>query len=165
MSILKMKKFDFLKTTSQNIDFQLLTNQLDHYLTGVNGDNDGFFKQFNSINLLQNVIVAYENNEAIGCGAIKKFDDNSMEIKRMYVLPEQRGKGVAQGILAALESWTLELGFEKCVLETSKTMLDAVALYQKCDYKIISNYGQYAGIETSICFEKNLFFEKKVLFL
>ena len=145
-----------LKTNSQNSDFQLLVNQLDHYLSGVNGDADDFFKQFNQIDLLNHVIIIYENEVPIGCGAIKKIDDNSMEIKRMYVLPEKRGQGVASKILSSLEVWTKELGFSKCVLETNKTMLDAVALYQKAGYQIIPNYGQYIEVETSICFAKSL---------
>ncbi len=145
-----------LKTTSQNTDFQLLVNQLDRYLSGVNGDADDFFKQFNQIDLLHYVIVVYQKDLPIGCGAIKQFDAKTIEIKRMYVLPEARGKGIAQGILTALENWASELGFEKCVLETSKTMLDAIGLYQKCAYEIIPNYGQYKGVETSICLEKSL---------
>jgi putative acetyltransferase len=155
----------FQKTTSQNTDFQLLVNQLDAYLTGVNGDADDFFKQFNQIDLLQNVIVAYQNKEAVGCGAIKVFDEQSMEIKRMYVLPNKRGQGIAKGILSELENWAMTLGFEKCVLETSKTMLDALALYQKCGYEIIPNYGQYKDVETSVCFEKILITETKNLIL
>jgi putative acetyltransferase len=146
----------FQKSTSQNPDFQLLVNQLDRYLSGVNGNADDFFKQFNQIDLLHHVIVVYQNDLPIGCGAIKQFDANSVEIKRMYVLPEARGQGVAKGILMALENWAVELVFLKCVLETSKTMLDAVALYQKASYVIIPNYGQYVEIETSICFEKKL---------
>ena len=93
---------------------------------------------------------------AVGCGALKEFDEFSMEVKRMYVLPEKRGLGLAQKILQELEIWAKELGYKKCVLETGKRQIEAVQLYQKCNYKKIPNYGQYKKMENSICFEKNL---------
>lgn len=79
-----------------------------------------------------------------------------MEIKRKFVPTKMRGKGVAVAVLNELESWARELGYEKCVLETGDKMLEAIGLYKKCGYKIISNYGQYANVENSICFEKEL---------
>ena len=86
---------------------------------------------------------------------IKKFDDVSMEIKRMYVANKQRGKGIAQKLISELETWAKELGYKKCVLETGRRQKAAVKFYQKCNYKVIENYGQYIGMENSICFEKN----------
>jgi hypothetical protein len=59
-------------------------------------------------------------------------------------------------ILADLENWALELGFEKCILETGKMQPEAIALYGKNGYSKISNYGQYAVVENSLYFEKNL---------
>ena len=79
-----------------------------------------------------------------------------MEVKRMYVLPESRGTGVASEILSALEDWAAESGYEKCILETGKKQPEAIGLYKKSGYEMIPNYGQYAGIENSICFEKQL---------
>jgi GNAT superfamily N-acetyltransferase len=131
-------------------------NHLDTYLSGVNGEKDDFFKQFNKIDTLNHVVVAYKNEQAIACGAIKPYDDNCMEIKRMYVLPEQRGFGVASALLAELEKWALELNYQKCILETSIKMSDAVGLYQKNNYRIIDNYGQYVESDDSICMEKTL---------
>jgi len=145
-----------LRTTSENPDFQNLVKQLDKYLAVMDGDEHGFYDQFNKIDLLKNCVVIFDNNEAVACGAIKELDSKSMEVKRMFTLPEQRGKGLASAILKELEVWTKELGYEKTVLETGKRQTEAVALYQKCGYKIIPNYGQYIGIENSVCFEKEL---------
>jgi putative acetyltransferase len=72
----------------------------------------------------------------------------------MYTLPEFRGKGIAAMVLHELEKWAAELSFEKCVLETGKRQPEAIGLYTKSGYKTIPNYGQYARIENSVCFEK-----------
>ena len=79
-----------------------------------------------------------------------------MEVKRMYTLPGYRGKGYASKILAELENWAAEMSYGKCVLETGKKQPEAIQLYTRNNYTIIPNYGQYAGIENSVCFEKIL---------
>lgn len=145
-----------LRTTSENIDFQNLVKKLDIYLAEIDGEDHAFYDQFNKIDMLRNCIVVFENDKAIACGAIKPIDGSTMEVKRMFTLPEYRGKGLAVSVLKELEIWAKELGYEKTVLETGKKQIEAVALYKKCNYSIIPNYGQYAGIENSICFEKIL---------
>ena len=115
-----------------------------------------FYHQFNNIDALQCVVVAYYNNLAIGCGAIKNFNETAQEVKRMYVRKEFRGQGIAVEILQNLENWALALDFNKCVLETGIHQADAITLYLKCNYSKTHNYGQYQGIATSICFEKVL---------
>ena len=79
-----------------------------------------------------------------------------MEVKRMYTIPASRGKGVAGKVLTELEKWATELSYKKCVLETGKRQPEAIELYKKNGYKLISNYGQYAGIENSVYFEKEM---------
>ena len=100
------------------------------------------------------MVVAYEHDRPVGCGAIKEFTPGIMEVKRMYTLPECRGKGFATKVLDELERWAAELGYVKCVLETGKRQPEAIGLYQKSGYRVIQNYGQYAGVENSVCFEK-----------
>ena len=100
--------------------------------------------------------IIFENDEAVACGAIKELDSKSMEVKRMFTLPEKRGKGLASKILNELETWAKELGYEKTVLETGKRQTEAVALYNKSGYKVIPNYGQYIGVENSVCMKKIL---------
>ena len=145
-----------LRTTSENLDFQKLVKQLDAYLAIMDGDEHSFYDQYNKIDLLKNCIVIFEDETAVACGAIKAFDEQSMEIKRMFTLREMRGKGIASKILNQLENWTKELGFSKTILETGIKQTEAIALYEKCGYKIIPNYGQYSGIENSVCYEKSL---------
>ena len=141
---------------SSHPDFQLLVAQLDRYLEGVNGDANDFFAPFNVIDTIRNVVVAYSGETPVGCGAFKPWDEDTAEIKRMYVQPEFRGQGVAKSVLSQLENWAAELGYHTCILETAKTMTDAVGLYQRCGYSVVPNYGQYAGVESSVCMQKNL---------
>jgi GNAT superfamily N-acetyltransferase len=141
-------------TDSTDTDFVALVQQLDADLAQRDGEEHAFYHQFNAIDHLKQVVVAYENNAAVGCGALKPFGTDAMEVKRMYVSPAHRGKGIAAAILTALESWATELGATRCVLETGKKQLEAMALYRKSGYKVIPNYDQYAGLENSVCFEK-----------
>ncbi|GAA4842371.1 GNAT family N-acetyltransferase [Algivirga pacifica] len=142
------------RTNSENTDFQQLVLELDKDLAIRNGEMNDFFAQFNKIDKIQHVVVAYEGEQAVGCGAMKPLETTIMEIKRMFVPANQRGKGIASKVLRELEQWASELGYEKCLLETGDKMPEAIGLYKKNDFKVIPNYGQYAEVESSICFEK-----------
>jgi len=144
------------RTNSSNQDFVEMVKQLDSDLAIRDGEDHAFYNQFNSIKMIKYAIIAYMDNTPIGCGAIKTFDNTTMEVKRMYVTPEQRGKGIAGKILAELETWTLELGFTRCILETGMNQPEALALYHKSGFVRIPNYGQYENINSSFCFEKVL---------
>ncbi|UXP31828.1 GNAT family N-acetyltransferase [Reichenbachiella agarivorans] len=145
-----------IRTDSNNADFIALVNQLDADLAIRDGDDHDFYHQYNHIDQIKHAIVAKIDDQSVGCGAIKEYDPKVMEVKRMYVLPSHRGKRIAIQILTALEDWARELGYQKCVLETGKAQPEAIALYQKCNYAVIPNYGQYVGVDNSICFEKKL---------
>lgn len=147
---------NLIKTTATNPDFINLVQKLDAYLALTDGDEHDFYNQYNHIETLKYVLVAYENEVAVGCGAIKEFDKKSMELKRMFVTSNQRGKGIATQLLTALEDWAKALGFQKCILETGKRQTEAIALYHKRQYQVIENYGQYKAMENSVCFEKQL---------
>lgn len=143
-----------VRTDSIHSDFIVLVQLLDADLTQRDGDDHAYYHQFNTIVNLKQVVIAYKNNVAVGCGALKPFGADAMEVKRMYVSPAHRGKGIATAILTELETWVTELGFTRCVLETGKKQPEAMALYQKSGYQVIPNYGPYAGVENSVCFEK-----------
>jgi len=144
------------RTNSENEDFRKLVRELDEDLKTRDGEDNAFYAQFNKIDKLKNVIVAYDEKIPVGCGAIKEFSPDSMEIKRMYVLSNRRGQGIASFILEQLEAWTIELKYKKCVLETGKRQPEAIALYKKSGYDITPNFGQYINVENSVCFEKIL---------
>ena len=144
----------FVKTDAKHQDFQNLVKLLDADLLIRDGEIHHFYAQFNKVDFIKNVIIAYADAEAVGCGAIKMYDEQTMEIKRMFVKEGYRNQGLAAKILIQLEDWAKDLSFQKCILETGNNQPEAIRLYQKCNYKIIPNYGQYEGVETSFCFEK-----------
>jgi putative acetyltransferase len=145
-----------VRTDSGNPDFQKLVMELDRDLRIRDGEDHSFYAQFNKIDMIKHVVVAYENETAVGCGAIKAYAEDTMEVKRMFVSPEKRGKGIASQALKELETWAKELNMKRCILETGKKQPEAIALYKKSRYAIIPNFGQYEGIEDSVCFEKEL---------
>jgi putative acetyltransferase len=144
-----------LRTDSSHPDFINLVKLLDAELAERDGKDHPFYAQYNKIDKIK-YTVAYENEKPIACGAIKEYSPGTMEIKRMYTLPECRGKGAATKVLIELEKWTAELSYSKCILETGKKQPEAIALYKKNGYKLIPNFGQYAGVENSVCFEKEM---------
>ena len=143
-----------LRTNSENKDFIELVRKLDADLAERDGKDHLFYAQFNKIDKIKFSVVAYQNSQPVGCGAMKDYDVAAMEIKRMYVIPESRGRGIASEILSALENWASELSFNRCLLETGKRQPEAIQLYSKNGYNPVQNYGQYIGVENSVCFEK-----------
>jgi len=144
------------RTNSDDPDFRGLVIELDKYLAEVDGDQHSYYAQFNGIANIPNVIVAYEHDVPIGCGAFKRYDDSTVEIKRMYVRPDQRGKRIGAQILTELESWAHALGFSESILETGQRQVAAIKLYRNSRYEVIPNYDQYAGVDNSICMRKRI---------
>lgn len=149
------------RTNSEDKDFRLLVKQLDADLKITDGDEHDFYNQFNSIEAIKHVVVAYMENKPVGCGAFKEFNLSSVEIKRMFTLPEARAKGIATLILKELENWATQLGYSSSILETGIRQTEAIALYKKNLYNSTPNYGQYAGVKNSMCFEKKIIANEK----
>lgn len=145
-----------LRTTSEHPDFIELVKFLDTYLAVIDGAEHSFYAQFNKIDMLKNVVVAFENGQALGCGAFKQIEPTKVEIKRMFVKEDARGKKIASQVLNELEAWAKELGYHHYVLETGIRQAAAVSLYHKAGYQITPNYGQYIGVANSVCFEKKI---------
>ena len=145
-----------IRTDSSHQDFQDLVRLLDADLHLRDGEDHVFYAQFNKIDSIQHVVVAYVSNQAVGCGAFKPYADRVVEIKRMFVRPEFRNQRIAQKVLQELEAWADEIGMTGCVLETGQKQPEAIRLYQRNGYEIIPNYGQYAGVENSVCMQKNI---------
>lgn len=101
-------------------------------------------------------LVARDGDQAIGCGAVRLLDATTAEVKRMYVEPDQRGRGVGKGVLAALEAAARQLGAKRLVLETGIYQLAAIALYRQAGFTSTDCWGEYALSRTSLCFEKRL---------
>lgn len=145
-----------IRTDSTNLDFHLLVKFLDKDLAQKNGDKNDFFQQFNQLDFIQNVVLLYVEDGAVACGAYKKLDHTTVEIKRMYTLPEARKKGYAQQILNELMQWATEEQYTNAVLETGQKMKEAIRLYKAFGFEIIPNYPPYEKEETSRCFRITL---------
>lgn len=147
---------EVLRTDGSHPDFIRLVRELDQFLTIIDGDDHAFYHQFNSITDLHHAVVVYAGPRPVACGAIKYYSPGVMEVKRMYTDPEFRGQGMASAVLRELETWAREMGCKEMVLETGIRQPDAIALYQKHGFHRVPNYGQYAGIDSSVCFSKSL---------
>jgi putative acetyltransferase len=148
--------FTITRTNSHNEDFQELVRQLDAFLEEQEGVEHVEHGRIDYSDTSLPVVVAFEHEAAIGCGAIRLKADGIMEMKRMYTIPEARGKGVAGEILNELETWAKELGARKCILETDYHQTEAVAFYLKHGYQAIDNYTSYADELGCKSFEKTL---------
>ena len=109
-----------IRTNSDHPDFRALVALLDQDLAVRDGEDHAFYQQFNKVDKIKQVVVALLENQAIGCGAIRAYAPDVMEVKRMFVLPEYRGKGIAGAVLSELETWATELGYARCILETGQ---------------------------------------------
>lgn len=147
---------NLIRTDSTNPDFRTLVKDLDKDLAIRDGADHAFFAQFNKIDAIKHVVVVYKDGVPAGCGAIKEYEPGTMEVKRMYVPSPVRGQGIASVVLTELETWAKELGYARCILETGEKQPEAIRLYQKNNYQVIPNYGQYADVPTSVCFLKQL---------
>lgn len=149
-----------LRTNSENKDFKELVKILDKDLAIRDGEDHSFYAQFNKIDSIKFAVIIYVNDKPVGCGAFKNYDNETVEIKRMFVLEENRGRGIGAHILNELEKWAVEENFKFAILETGKKQPEAIRLYKKSGYKLIENYGQYKDIENSVCMKKRLKYSK-----
>ena len=147
---------ELIKTNSENIDFKNLVVKLDRFLKITDGDDHDFYNQYNGLDNIKHVIVAYHDKTPVGCASFKPFDNNTVEIKRMFTTEAARSKRVASPILKQLEAWAKQLDYTHSILETGIRQIEAVNFYKKCNYQITDNYGQYKGVKESICFKKAL---------
>jgi len=144
------------RINSQDPDFLALVNLLDLELADRYGEAQSFFDQFNKLNHIRNVVVAHLEDVPVGCGAFKPYSEKEVEIKRMFVPMEFRGQGIAAVVLSELEKWAVELNYEYAILETGSRQVEAIRLYTKQGYSRMENFGQYVGVEFSLCMKKKL---------
>ncbi|HWV28595.1 MAG TPA: GNAT family N-acetyltransferase, partial [Dyadobacter sp.] len=135
--------FHIIRTTSDHPDFQNLTNELDDELCRIYNTNKEDYEEYNRITGLPTVILAYENDAVVACGCFKQFDAHRIELKRMFVKPGFRGKGIASLMVDELERWGKELSYGTMILETGKGQPDAIALYRKLGYTDIPPFGEF----------------------
>lgn len=137
-------------------DYAMLAQKLDEYYFELVGDVQARYAEVNKPHNMNAICVVYEGSEAVACGAWKKIDDETAEIKRIYVLPQHRRKGIASAIVTAMEADAAKQGKKRFILETARTTADSASLYTSLGYEEIDYYGSPAGAENCRCFKKEI---------
>ncbi len=152
-----MPDISLRRTDAAHPEFRQLVQLLDAHLAITDEDEHDFYHQYNGLDDIKYVVLAQKDDIIVACGAVKHYDERTMEVKRMFTLPDYRGQGIAVEVLNALEAWSLELGYKRCLLETGVRQPYAIRLYEKQGYlRMPENYGQYQGVSNSVCMEKHL---------
>ena len=148
----------FEYTDGCNKDFIELCHGLDNFLNELVGgeENRIEYLQYNKLDDIHDVILAYDNDIPIACASFKRYDEECAEVKRVFVKKEYRGIGLSKNLMAMLEKRAIEKGFQYFILESGEPLVSAMALYRKIGYKVIPNYGQYVDMNESICMKKKL---------
>lgn len=147
---------EILRTNSDNPVFRKLVEELDRDLYGINGEEQGEYDKHNVIDYLDTVVICYKDSKPVGCGAFKELNRDSIELKRIYVNSNYRGKGLSKGIVRELQDWGREQGYTRGVLETGKLQYAAIGLYKSLGFSVIDNYEPYIGLSNSVCMSRTL---------
>ena len=147
---------EIVKTHIPNEDFDKLIKLLDEDLKGRYGAVQQQYKKYNKVDDIRDVVIIYKNKVPVACGALKEYDSNTIELKRIYVIKEHRKQGLAKSVVQELEGLARNEGYKYAVLETGMKQQEAIYLYKKCGYNIMQNYGQYIGNVNSICMKKSI---------
>ena len=149
---------DFIRTDGKNKDFiencRLLDEDLDRRV-GRKIKRDKY-KKYNQLDKIQEAIVVYKNNKAVGGGAIRRYDDENVELKRVFVHTEYQGQGIGSELVSLLIKWAEELGYQRMILETGELLAESCAVYRKAGFEVIPNYAPYENMPESLCMAKNL---------
>ncbi|HET6993684.1 MAG TPA: GNAT family N-acetyltransferase [Chitinophagaceae bacterium] len=152
------------RTDSNDPDFRLLVSHLDHELWNELKEDQSTYDQYNQVPDLPTVVLIFSDRKPVASGCFKKYSIDTVEIKRMFVEKECRGRGISKLVLGELEAWARESGFQFAILETSIHFKAARRLYTNAGYSITDNYDQYVtdnydqyvGLEESVCMRKKL---------
>ena len=114
------------------------------------------YRKYNQLDEIQEAIVVYEDNKAVGGGAIRKYDEESIELKRVFVHTGYQGQGIGTKLVSLLIEWAVELGYKRIILETVELLAESCAVYKKLGFRKIPNYGPYINMPESLCMAKDL---------
>lgn len=149
---------DFHRTDGKDKDFiencRLLDMDLDRRV-GKKIKRDKY-RKYNQLDEIKEAIVVYEGEKVIGGGAIRRYDDENIELKRVFVHTEYQGRGIGSRLVSLLIEWAMELGYQRMILETGELLTESCAVYKKLGFKVIPNYGPYVGMPESLCMARDL---------
>ena len=149
---------EFVRTDGKNKDFiencRLLDLDLDRRV-GRQIKREKY-RKYNQLDEIQEAIVVYADGKAAGGGAIRKYDDETVELKRVFVHNEYQGRGIGTRLVSLLMEWAAQLGYRRMILETGELLSESCAVYKKLGFKVIPNYGPYVNMPESLCMAKDL---------
>ena len=156
--VTEMNKIIFLRCDGNNKDFiencRLLDAELDLRVGKIIKRDK--YAQYNLLDKINEAIVVYRDNNPIGGGAIRPYDENTAELKRVFVIPAEQGKCIGTELVSKLIEWARELGYKKMILETGELLAESCHVYSKLGFQRIPNYGAYADMPESLCMGKEL---------
>ena len=149
---------DYVRTDGKNEDFiencRLLDMDLDRRV-GRQIKREKYQK-FNQLDEIREAIVDYDHGRAVGGGAIRRYDDENIELKRVFVHNEYQGQGIGSRLVSLLIEWAAELGYRRMILETGELLAESCAVYKKLGFAVIPNYGPYADMPESLCMAREI---------
>jgi GNAT superfamily N-acetyltransferase len=101
-------------------------------------------------------LIAHVADLPVGCGGLRPLEPGAAELKRMYVVPEWRGRGVSGAVLSALEQAAVARGWHTLRLETGPKQAAAIRFYERSGYVSVPAFGAYASDPTSLCYAREL---------
>jgi putative acetyltransferase len=138
-------------------DLLALIAKLDEYLYSLYPSEEVFVVHLDEPKVSDVVfVIAYLDNVAVGCGAYRPLDEHSCELKRIFVDPAYRKKGIASALLSFLEQETAQAGFTSLLLETGLMQPESIELYKKFGFVDIERFGEYVDCHSSVCMGKAL---------
>ena len=149
---------DYVRTDGKNEDFiencRLLDMDLDrHVERQIKREK---YQKFNQLDEIREAIVVYDHGRAVGGGAIRRYDDENIELKRVFVHNEYQGQGIGSRLVSLLIEWAAELGYRRMILETGELLAESCAVYKKLGFAVIPNYGPYADMPESLCMAREI---------
>lgn len=149
---------EYIWTDGNNQEFKRFYLKTEEYYSEIVGgkENRTGFIPYNLSESISDVLIAYADGKAVGCAGLKKYSNLDVEIKRVWVEPEWRGKHIATQLMDQIEDKARQMGFKRAILQTRPAMKDAVGLYESRGYMLIGNYPPYDKLEGAICMALNL---------
>lgn len=147
---------DVVKTDNKNNDFIKLIKLLDEDLNQRYGELQKQFDKHNKVDHINDVIIIYKNNVPVSCGAFKEYDTDTVELKRIFVIKENRRQGISKLLISKLEEAAKDKSYKYALLETGTKQYEAISLYKNTGYAITQNYEPYVGNINSVCMKKTL---------
>ena len=153
-----MSEYNYVRCDGTNEDFiencRLLDENLDRRVGRVIKRDK--YKKYNQLDQIHEAIMVYHEGEAVGGGAIRAYDEATMELKRVFVRPEYQGKGAGTALVSGLIEWARELGYQRMILETGELLAESCHVYRKLGFRKIPNYGAYVNMPESLCMGREL---------